>query len=305
MTDKNRTSDHDNLNQGNLDRRDLLAGAAGMAATVFGGQAMAGGHQAAGKPVTGEDAVGKEIGKGAQILITGANRGLGFEFARQYAERGCKIIATARKPEKANALNALAASKGNIMVEKLDVTDHAAIEALAEKYSDTPIDLLLNNAGIGGHVPSQQFTQMDYAVFDKVFAVNVKGPMKMCEAFYKQVRASELKKMVTVSSSQGSISSVNRPDLYFYRASKSAVNMLMVNLAQQLKRKKISVGMVTPGMTATDFIPDDVKKIMEKTRPGLMQTPEKATEDMMRNIDRFSLANSGTFFDYTGDIVPW
>lgn len=305
MTDKNRTSDHDNLNQGNLDRRDLLAGAAGMAATVFGGQAMAGGHQAAGKPVTGEDAVGKEIGKGAQILITGANRGLGFEFARQYAERGCKIIATARKPEKANALNALAASKGNIMVEKLDVTDHAAIEALAEKYSDTPIDLLLNNAGIGGHVPSQQFTQMDYAVFDKVFAVNVKGPMKMCEAFYKHVRASELKKMVTVSSSQGSISSVNRPDLYFYRASKSAVNMLMVNLAQQLKRKKISVGMVTPGMTATDFIPDDVKKIMEKTRPGLMQTPEKATEDMMRNIDRFSLANSGTFFDYTGDIVPW
>jgi len=305
MTDKNRTSDHDNLNQGNLDRRDLLAGAAGRAASVCGGQAMAGGHQAAGKPVTGEDAVGKEIGKGAQILITGANRGLGFEFARQYAERGCKIIATARKPEKANALNALAASKGNIMVEKLDVTDHAAIEALAEKYSDTPIDLLLNNAGIGGHVPSQQFTQMDYAVFDKVFAVNVKGPMKMCEAFYKQVRASELKKMVTVSSSQGSISSVNRPDLYFYRASKSAVNMLMVNLAQQLKRKKISVGMVTPGMTATDFIPDDVKKIMEKTRPGLMQTPEKATEDMMRNIDRFSLANSGAFFDYTGDIVPW
>jgi NAD(P)-dependent dehydrogenase (short-subunit alcohol dehydrogenase family) len=293
------------LPEGSLDRRDLLAGAAGIAATVFGSQALAGGHQAAAKPVTGEDAVAIPVGEGAQILITGANRGLGFEFARQYSERGCKIIATARKPEKADALNALAAANGNIVVEKLDVTDHAAIDALAEKYQDMPIDLLLNNAGIGGHVPSQQFTQMDYSVFDKVFAVNVKGPMKMCEAFYKQVRASELKRMITVSSSQGSISSVNRPDLYFYRASKSAVNMLMANLALQLKRKKISVGMVTPGMTATDFIPDDVKEIMEKSRPGLMQTPEKATEDMMRNIDRFSLANTGTFFDYTGDIVPW
>lgn len=304
----NKKSDNEQtkaLIEGNLDRRDLLAGAAGIAATMFGSQAVAGGHQAAAKPVTGEDAVAKPVGEGAQILITGANRGLGFEFARQYAERGCKIIATARKPEKAEALNALAATSGNIVVEKLDVTDHAAIETLAEKYQGVPIDLLLNNAGIGGHVPSQQFTQMDYAVFDKVFAVNVKGPMKMCEAFYKSVRASELKKMVTVSSSQGSISTTTRPDLYFYRASKSAVNMLMVNLALQLIRKKVSVGMVTPGMTATDFIPDDVKEIMEKSRPGLMQTPEKATEDMIRNIDRFSLANTGTFFDYTGDIVPW
>lgn len=300
MTDKDKDQTNTTFPGANMDRRDLLTGAAGMAATLFGGQAVAGAHRSAPVELTEEDKTAKPVGEGAQVLVTGANRGLGFEFTKQYAARGCKVIATARSPERADALNALAADNPAIVVERLDVTDHAQIDALAEKYVDTPIDLLLNNAGIGGGIENQFFGKMNYETFDLVMDVNVKGPMKMCEAFRKNVQNSTLKKMITVSSSQGSIGSVRSPLLYWYRCSKSAVNMCMVNLAYAMQRKKVIVGLVTPGATATDFIPEPFRKQIEG-----IQTPEQATKDMMRNIDRFSVANTGTFFDYTGEIVPW
>jgi len=284
-----------------IDRRDFFAGAAGLAAAALGvNQAVAAGHMRAQQQLSEEDKLARPVGEGAQILVTGANRGLGLEFTRQYAERGAKIIATARKPEAADVLNALAADNGNIVVEKLDVTDHAAIEALASKYEGVPIDLLLNNAGIGGGIENQMFGKMNYDVFYKVMAVNVAGPMKICEEFRNNVGMSELKKMISVSSSQGSIASVKMPMLYWYRSSKSALNMQMVNLALQLKRKKIIVGLVTPGATSTDFIPEQFRKAIKG-----IQEPHEAAANMIRNIDRFSLANTGTFFDYTGDIVPW
>jgi NAD(P)-dependent dehydrogenase (short-subunit alcohol dehydrogenase family) len=284
-----------------MDRRDFFTGAAGLAATALvAGRAEAGAHAMAPIELTEEDKLAKQVGEGAQILVTGANRGLGLEFTRQYAERGCKVIATARTPESADELNALAAGNKNIIVEQLDVTDHARIEELGLKYKETPIDLLLNNAGIGGGLENQMFGRMNYEVFHKVMDVNVAGPMKMCEVFYRNVGASNLKKIVTVSSSQGSISGVKSPMLYWYRSSKSALNMNMVNLSFQLRKKKIIVGLVTPGATATDFIPEQFRKAIKG-----IQTPEQATKDMIRNIDRFSVANTGTFFDYTGDVVAW
>jgi len=299
--DKYRELQIDKKPKSSLDRRDFFAGAAGLAATALGvNQAVAGGHMRAQMELSEEDKLARPVGEGAQILVTGANRGLGLEFTRQYAERGAKIIATARKPEAADVLNALAADNKNIVVEKLDVTDHAEIESLAAKYEGVPIDLLLNNAGIGGGIENQMFGKMNYDVFYEVMAVNVAGPMKICEEFRNNVGMSELKKMISVSSSQGSIASVNMPMLYWYRSSKSALNMQMVNLALQLKRKKIIVGLVTPGATSTDFIPEQFRKAIK----GIQEPPEAAA-DMIRNIDRFSLANSGTFFDYTGDIVPW
>jgi NAD(P)-dependent dehydrogenase (short-subunit alcohol dehydrogenase family) len=284
-----------------MDRRDFFAGAAGLAAVALGvNEAVAGGHTQPTAPLSEADKLAVPVSAGMQLLITGANRGLGLEFTRQYAERGAKIIATARSPEKADELNALAAVNESVVVEQLDVTDHAAIEALAAKYEGVPIDLLLNNAGIGGGIENQMFGKMNYDVFYDVMAVNVAGPMKMCEEFRKNVEASELKKMVSVSSSQGSISSVTMPMLYWYRSSKSALNMQMVNLALQVKKKKMIIGLVTPGATATDFIPEQYRKMIKG-----IQTPQDAAADMIRNIDRFSVANSGTFFDYTGDVVPW
>jgi len=301
MSDQDRPDPVKSVLEGSMDRRDLLAGAAGIAATLFGSQqAVAGAHRTAKVELTEQDKIAQPVGEGAQILVTGANRGLGLEFTRQYAARGCKVIATARTPERADELNALADANPAIVVEQLDVTDHDRIEALGAKYVDTPIDLLLNNAGIGGGIENQFFGKMNYDTFDQVMDVNVKGPMKMCEVFNQHVQASNLRKMVAVSSSQGSIASVRSPLLYWYRSSKSALNMCMVNLAYQLQRKRVMVGLVTPGATATDFIPEPFRKAIKG-----IQTPEQATEDMIRNIDRFSLANTGTFFDYTGEVVPW
>jgi NAD(P)-dependent dehydrogenase (short-subunit alcohol dehydrogenase family) len=289
------------LPENGIDRRDFFAGAAGLAVTAMGiGEASAGGHTSKPVVLSVADKSPRPLLAGHRILVTGANRGLGFEFTRQYADLGAKIIATARTPARADALNALAADNENITVEQLDVTNHAAIVDLAAKYKDVPIDILLNNAGIGGGIENQLFGKMDYDTFDQVMAVNVKGPMKMCEEFRKNVEVSELKKMITVSSSQGSIAGVTMPMLYWYRSSKSAVNMVMVNLAMQLKRKKIIIGLVTPGATATDFIPESFRKAIRG-----IQTPPDATADMMSNIERFTVETSGTFYDYDGSIVPW
>jgi NAD(P)-dependent dehydrogenase (short-subunit alcohol dehydrogenase family) len=231
------------------------------------------------------------------VLITGSNRGIGFEFAKQYAERGWNVIATARKPERADELNALAAQHSNITVEQLDVTDFERVDALAEQYSDTPIDVLLHNAGVGGGSENQYFLDMQWDVWRQVFEVNTLAPMKISEAFYPHVIASRDKKIVTVSSSEGSITSARQPRLYFYRSSKAALNMAMKNLALQLKRKGVSVGMVNPGPTDTDFMAGLPKKML---RP----TPD-AVRDMMSNIDGLTVETTGAFYQYDGTIIPW
>jgi NAD(P)-dependent dehydrogenase (short-subunit alcohol dehydrogenase family) len=134
-------------------------------------------------------------------------------------------------------------------------------------------------------------------VLDEVMAVNARGPIKMCEAFLPHVGASAQKKLITVSSSQGSIGSVKLPMLYFYRASKAAVNMLMANLALQVKGRGIIVGLVTPGATDTDFMKGLPKKML---RPV-----EDAVSGMLRDIDAFTLARTGQFLDTSGEPLPW
>ena len=231
------------------------------------------------------------------MLITGSNRGIGLEFARRYAQSGWRVLATCRSPAGAPELAALAKQYPLLTVETLDVLDHVGIDALAHQLADLPIDVLLNNAGIGGGGENQLFSKLSYNVFYEVMAVNAVGPIKVCEAFLRNVQASNHKKMITVSSSQGSIGRVDAPRLYWYRASKSAVNMLMANLALQLKSRGIVIGLVTPGATDTDFM---------KGLPKRMLRPvADAVTDMLREIDRFDLARSGQFVDTTGQLLPW
>jgi NAD(P)-dependent dehydrogenase (short-subunit alcohol dehydrogenase family) len=271
-----------------LDRRELLAfGALG---TILA--SLASRVEAATDGTAGTQANGL-----SSLLITGANRGIGLEFARRYAERGWRVIATCRSPVEATELQALATPDGRVAVEALDVLDHAGIDALAERLQGQPIDVLLNNAGIGGGGENQLFTKLNYPVFYEVMAVNAVGPIKVCEAFLPHVQASRQKKMITVSSSQGSIGRVDAPRLYWYRSSKSAVNMLMANLAKQLKCRGITVGLVTPGATDTDFM---------KGLPKRMLRPvSEAVAGMMRDIDRFDLSMTGQFLGTDGKLLPW
>ncbi|MGI9309638.1 MAG: SDR family oxidoreductase [Gammaproteobacteria bacterium] len=239
------------------------------------------------------------------VLITGANRGIGLEFVKQYAADGWTIIATARNPEAATELQALASENSAIIIEQLDVNDLVRIDELAVKYSEQPIDILLNNAAISGS-PSQEqsFRRLNYDLFDAFMQTNARGPLKMSEAFLTPVQKSELKTIVVVSSLTGSFSA-KRPSkgTYFYRASKAAVNMLMIQVANDVKRRDVKVVLLNPGLVDTQGV---LTEMNEKMKLGLTLVPiEDSVAGMKRVIADTPIEQSGLFFQWTGEQIPF
>ncbi len=231
------------------------------------------------------------------VLITGSSRGIGLEFARQYAARGWTVIATARDPDGADLLQALVAEYPNITLETLDVLDHSQVDALAAKYEGQPIDFLINNAGIGGGGDNQVFGRINYEIFDDIMNINVLGPLKVAEAFVDHVAASEHKKLVTITSGQGSIAET-RGLLYFYRASKTGVNMAMRTLSKDVKNRSVIVVLTAPGATDTDFM-DEVRGRIP------LGPPEERVAGMIDVIDNFTMEETGTFIEWDGRVMPW
>ncbi|MBT8421748.1 MAG: SDR family oxidoreductase [Gammaproteobacteria bacterium] len=236
------------------------------------------------------------------VLITGSNRGIGFEFARQYAELGWLVIATARAPGAADALQALAADNANVVIEQLDVTDLAGVDALAEKYSDQRIDVLLNNAAISGS-PSlrQKFGRVDYDYFDDFMATNARGPLKVAEAFLPHVKMSDRRQIVLVSSIGGSFSAGGRDscETMIYRASKAAANMLMVNVAEATAMHGVTVTLVNPGLVDTQGM---LTEMNEKMKLGLTLVPIKdSVAGMISVIAAATPATSGRFYQWSGE----
>lgn len=229
------------------------------------------------------------------VLITGSNRGLGFELASQYAAEGWTVIATARTPDDDEALQTLAAKYDTVRIEALDVTDHDQIEALARKLSGTAIDVLINNAGVLGDPNIQQLGNLDFSVAEHLFATNTLGPLKIADAFLEHVAASETKKVMNVSSVVGSITLAGG-NIYFYRASKTALNMVMRNFAKDTARRGIVVGMIHPGVVDTDMsAPFDIPKV----------SVEESGTGVRRVIEWYTPETSGTFMQYTGDPMAW
>lgn len=232
------------------------------------------------------------------VLVTGGNRGIGLEFVRHYAADGHTVIATARNPASAEELNALAETNDKIKVEELDVNDFAEIDTLAAKYEGTPIDVLINNAGITGRPERQRFGSIDYSTFEAVMNTNVRGPLKMTEAFTAHVAASDQKKVVVVTSSEGSIGSVRANRQPFYRGSKAAINMVMRNVAQTLKDQSITVVLVNPGPVDTDM--------MAAARGRMpLRTTILAVDEMAAVIAQATLADTATFYSFDGSVLPW
>lgn len=251
------------------------------------------------------------------VLITGSNRGIGLEFARQYAAAGWTVIATTRQPDTAADLKALAASRSNVVIERLDITSDAEVAALAAKYRGRPIDLLINNAALLEQLDRQLLGKLDYGLFERSFAINASGPMRVTEALLENVAASSQKKIVALGSAAGSNGLLNPPaNLYPYRASKAALNLLMHNLALDVARRGILVGLINPGLVDTRGVlklkpgeapPEEFATLMPLIRSGKMKliTPEESVTAMVKLIDGLTPAQSGTFLNYDGQTLPW
>jgi len=233
------------------------------------------------------------------VMITGANRGIGLEYVRQLSARGWNIIATARKPADATDLQAIAAEYPQLVVEQLDVTDYERIDALAAAYAETPIDLFISNAGITPRYKSA-FRPVDGVDFDmarRSFEVNALAPLKLSQAFLPHVSASEMKKMVIISSKAGSFElSPKMPMMYSYRASKAALNMFMYTLSYETGKKDVIVTMMSPGQVNTT--PGFKMK-------GNIEVDESVTK-MLAVIDNLAPENNGQFVDYEdGRVLEW
>jgi NAD(P)-dependent dehydrogenase (short-subunit alcohol dehydrogenase family) len=228
------------------------------------------------------------------VLVTGANRGLGLEFVRQYAQAGWKTHAACRLPKAAKELKALQNQhEDRISVLPLDVTDAASVRTAAEKLRGEPIDLLLNNAGVGSP-PAQKIGSLDYAAWSQVLDANVLGPARMIEAFVENVAKGHDKRIVTVTSRMGSIADNSSGGSYAYRSSKAGVNAVMKSFSIDLAPRGITCVVVHPGWVRTDM-----------GGAGGKLAPAESVKSLRALIAGLSPAHSGKFFNVDGEVLPW
>ena len=227
---------------------------------------------------------------GPAVLVTGASRGLGLEFSRQYAAQGWRVIATCRQPRAAKALTAL---KGDVRVRALDVNDQTQIRALARALKSEAIDLLINNAGIFGP-RKETFGKVDTESWHQVFHTNVMAPMMIAEAFADHLARGERKTIIALTSMMGSVAQNESGGAYIYRSSKAALNMVMKGLSLSLKPRKISVVMLHPGWVRTDM-----------GGAGADLGIDESVAAMRNVIANLKPTDSGSFFNYNGKRIPW
>jgi NAD(P)-dependent dehydrogenase (short-subunit alcohol dehydrogenase family) len=235
------------------------------------------------------------------VLVTGSNRGLGLELVRQYAAAGWVVIATARDVHGAEDLQALARANRRVALETLDVTDQSSISALAAKYAGTPIDVLINNAGVLGDMEAQRLGALQYAEFERVMAVNVYGALAVAEAFREHVAASAQKKIVSITSRSGTISQPGYRGPCFYRASKVALNMVMRVLADDLRERGVIVALVAPYPTETDML----RALIGPEAAARQAKPADSVAGLIRVIGGLTLENSAAPLLADGKALPW
>lgn len=228
-------------------------------------------------------------------LITGTNRGIGLEFCRQYAADGWRVLACCRYPEKSDELNKLVSRNPELIkMHALDVADHVEIDRLGQILADESIDLLINNAGIYPDSDKSGFGHTDYAEWMQAFRINTMAPLKMAETFSAQIGRGKQKTIVTVTSKMGSIADNSGGGSYLYRSSKAAANMVVKSLAIDLKPFGITAVVLHPGWVKTDM-----------GGPNAMISPEQSVSGMRKVISGLGPADSGKFFAYDGQVIPW
>lgn len=222
-----------------------------------------------------------------RILITGANRGLGLELARQLADRGDDVLATYRDSASADDLMQL-----GVRTARLDVSDTASVESLVESLPPGGLDLLINNAGIGvGH---RELGHLDYERVSRYFETNAVGPLRLTESLLPQLKAGRRKLIVNMTSRMGSIGDNTSGDAYGYRASKAALNMFTRSLAIDLAKDGFICVVLHPGWVQTDM-----------GGPSASVPVGESVAGLLRVIDGLGPADSGRFFDFSGQEIAW
>ena len=225
------------------------------------------------------------------VLITGANRGIGLALAREFSAAGYSVIGTARKPQQATELKATGAR-----VEQLDVADPGSVDALAQRLEGIPIDILINNAGIKGQ-DSRDLGAMDVADTDammRTLDVNTLGPLRVIQALYPNVQASDRKLVANISSMMGSNELNTWGCCADYRASKAALNAINTTLAQDFGKQGVTFVVFHPGYVQTD---------MNEGQGNI--TPAQSASGLLAVISGLSTSDNGKFYDWRGKELPW
>ena len=229
-----------------------------------------------------------------RVLITGAGRGIGLEFTRQYAEEGCEVHALVRNPQGSSALQGMVRDHPNVTLHALDVSDFPAVESLSKELAGLSIDILINNAGHYGPKEAQSLGRIDYKAWQDSFKVNALAPIKIAEAFLSNIERGSKKVIATLSTQMASIDDNTSGGLYIYRSSKAALNMALKSLAIDLKPKGIAVLILHPGWVKTDMGGQEAPVL-----------PQESVQGMRQLIDSGDISLSGTFLNYQGEELLW
>jgi len=227
------------------------------------------------------------------VIVTGANRGLGLEFCKQYAEAGWNVVATCRDMAAATELNKLALGFVNLKVVTLDVSHHQQVNDLADMFSNGSVDVFISNAGVYGDTAEHGFGNIDYAAWRTTLEVNVLSAIKLSEAFQAPL-AKVGGVFVTVSSLMGSIADNQGGGSILYRSSKAALNAAMKSVSIDIKPSGVGVLILHPGWVRTDMGGPN----------GLIDASE-SIQGMRQRIEAFDLSQTGQFIKYDGTEMPW
>lgn len=230
-----------------------------------------------------------------QLLVTGANRGIGLELTRQLLDRGDLVIAACRKPDTADALHELQANAGaRLVIVPLDVSDPASIAACYAVVSAQidALDVLINNAGLGGS--GEQLGNLTQEALIQRYTVNAAGPILMAQQFLPLIKTGDAKTIINVTSGIGSIGNRSGGGSYDYTTSKAALNMLNKNLSLDTATDGIITIVIDPGWVKTDM-----------GGPNAWITPEESVNGILSVLASLTPEDSGKFYHYTGSEIPW
>jgi NAD(P)-dependent dehydrogenase (short-subunit alcohol dehydrogenase family) len=235
----------------------------------------------------------------ATVLVAGANRGLGLEFAFQYAADGWEVYATARDMKKTEELKKLAVEHSGVKVKELDIAKEESVQDLVDSLNGKPIDVLILNSGIYPR-KGQKIGQIDYQGWREAFETNVLGTIRVAEALLDNIAAGERKQIAVISTGMASLRGVQGGSVaqagtsYQYRSTKTALNMAMLILAKELAPREISVVMFDPGWVKTDM-----------GGPHAQLTPKESIAGMKKVLAGNAMELSGKFLGHDGSPRPW